>query len=292
MRSGMMRSAGVAALVAALLAVAGSAFAASSRSGPVRDRVEASMRVTGEIDIDPEGAVTSWRPDQAEKLPLAVVELLGSHVPRWRFRPVLVDGRPAAVRTNASIHLKARKAGEDSYFVEIAGARFSGAGKDGREDMPTSRRMYPPVFPEALAREGAGGTVYLLIKIARDGSVEDVMAERVDLKVAASEPRMRRMRDRFEQVAVGTARNWTFNPPRQMDDQPYWMVRVPVDFVVPGTRLPLYGEWNSYIPGPRRSNPWSQEDDGVSPDTLAAGGVYPVGRHGPELLTPLGASQG
>ncbi|MCF7221646.1 energy transducer TonB [Marilutibacter chinensis] len=275
-----------------LTLAAGSALAASPDSRPVRDRVEASMLVTGEIDIDPEGAVSSWRLDQPEKLPPAVVELLGSHVPRWRFRPVLIDGRPAAVRTSASIHLKARKAGDDSYFVEIAGARFSGASKERREDVPTSRRMYPPVFPGALAREGAGGTVYLLIRIARDGSVEDVMAERVDLKVAASEPRMRRMRDRFEQVAVGTARNWTFNPPRQMDDQPYWMVRVPIDFVVPGARLPLYGEWNSYIPGPRRPNPWSQEDDGVSPDTLAAGGVYPVGRHGPELLTPLSAPRG
>lgn len=273
----------------ALMLAAGTVLAGTPDSRPVRERVEASMLVTGTVDIDPDGSVSSWKLDQSEKLPPAVTELLAATIPGWRFKPVLIDGAPAAVRARTSIRMQARKLDGDNFLVEVAGAHF-GSHKDA--DVPTSRRLTPPRYPEELAKARVGGIVYLVVKIARDGSVEDAMAEQVNLKTIASDPQMRRIRERFEASAVHTARRWTFNPPVTPDDAPYWLARVPVEFIAPGLRETPYGEWSAYIPGERRVNPWVQEDDRVSPDMLAAGGVYPVGLRGPELLTPLDVPQG
>ncbi|WP_170288284.1 energy transducer TonB [Marilutibacter maris] len=273
----------------ALMFAAGTVLAGTPDSRPVRDRIEASMLVTGMVDIDPDGSVSSWKLDQLEKLPPAVTELLAGTIPGWRFKPILIDGEPAAVRARTSIRIQARKLDGDNFLVEVAGAHF-GSHKDA--DVPTYRRLTSPHYPTELAKAGAGGTVYLLVKIARDGSVEDAIAEQVNLKTIASDPQMRRMRGRFEAAAIYAARRWTFNPPVTPDDAPYWLVRVPVDFIAPGLRESGYGEWSAYIPGERRTNPWVQEDDRVSPDMLAAGGVYPVGLRGPELLTPLDVPQG
>lgn len=37
-----------------------------------------------------------------------------------------------------------------------------------------------------------------------------------------------------------------------------------------------YGRWESYVPGPRQPDPWSDEDEGVaiSPDALPPGQVH------------------
>lgn len=279
------------ALVALMLALSfGTAFAASSGTRPVREQVEASMLVSGQIDIDPDGSVAGYHLDKADSLPAAVVELLGKNVPNWRFEPVLVDGTPARVRSRLSVRLRARKLDDERYRVEIAGAHF-GAHDDA--DMPTSKRLVPPRYPRELALAGISGTVYLLLKVTRDGSVEDVMAEQTNLKTIANEHQMERMRERFERVAVDIARKrWTFNPPAKPGDAPYWTVRVPVEFIAPADSQPGPGQWDAYVPGPRQPNPWSLEDDAVAPDTLVAGGVYPVGRRGPQLLTPLDPSGG
>ena len=102
---------------------------------------------------------------------------------------------------------------------------------------------------------------------------------------------MRQFRDRFARAAVGAAEKWTFKPPSRGEaaSQPYWVVRVPVDFNVGGKRR--YGQWEAYVPGPRERVSWSRDEDrpGFSLDTLADGGVHMAGdTRGPKLLTPLG----
>ncbi|QDH71328.1 energy transducer TonB [Marilutibacter alkalisoli] len=275
-------------MVAVLALVVGLAVAAPPGPKSVRDRIEASMLVTGEIDIDREGQVLAYRLDEFDKLPPEVVELLDRSVPAWAFKPVEIDGSPVKVRARTSILIHASKMDEDSYRISIAKAGF---GSHDDDDMPTSKRLSPPRYPVDMAQAGVGGTVYLLIKVARDGEVLDVAPEQVNLRVVANERQLQRFRDTLAQNAIGAARRWQFNPPVKPDDSPYWVVRVPVDYVAPGHRVPKYGEWYSYVPGPRAEAPWEGVEHLDPPETLVAGGVYGIGKRGPELLTPLASPE-
>jgi hypothetical protein len=107
--------------IAALLASAG---AAAFGGGPaaVRKQVEASMLVTGKIDVDSNGTVSGFSLDRQEKLPPGVVELLGKSVPTWKFEPVLMEGKPTNVRTTMNIRLVARKLDDTNYGIEIRSA--------------------------------------------------------------------------------------------------------------------------------------------------------------------------
>ncbi|WP_330969863.1 TonB family protein [Lysobacter sp. A3-1-A15] len=244
------------------------------------------MLVTGSVDIEADGSVSAYEADEPGRLPPAVVQLLGSAVPNWRFQPIEIEGRPARVQTRASILVHAHKAPDDGYLLSIARASF---GSSDDADMPTAKRLTPPRYPSDLVRAGVGGTVYLMVKVARDGSVADAMVEQVNLRTVAKDSAMQRMRDQFAESALAGTRRWTFNPPVEPDASPYWVVRVPVHFVAPDASVPKYGDWSAYVPGPRALAPWAGVEDMDAPDTLVPGGVYRAGKQGPELLTPLGS---
>jgi hypothetical protein len=268
-----------------LVLVGASAWAAGP--GAVRKQVEASMLVTGTIDIDPEGHVVGYSLDQEDRLPEAAVSILGTHIPDWKFEPVLVAGKPSHVSVKTSIRLIAKKVDEDEYLVRVSGAHF---GSHTDVDAPrSSGLMTPPRYPRELARAGVGGTAYLIVKVGADGEVEDVIAEQVNLRAVASDGQMSRMREQLARTSIATARKWRFTPPVEpaSTDPAPWLLRVPVDFLAPGQTSPKYGAWRAYVPGPRQANPWSKDNEDVSPDTLVAGGVYPVGQSGPKLLSSL-----
>lgn len=272
----------------ALLFATSGAEAGDSRQS-ARDSIEASMLVTGTIDVDEAGAVERFAVDDAGKVPPLVRQLLDQELPGWRFEPTLADGRPAAVRTSMRIRVTARKVPgeEDSYSIGINGASFGG---DPPGEGITSLDPKPPVFPYQLLQRDVGGTVYLLLKIGRDGKVEDMVAEQVNLRAIGHTRMMRTAREVFANAAMRAARGWRFRTPAAGPDAdaPFWSVRVPVDFLLEGQRPPGYGEWSSYVPGPRVTAPWEIEEDGaVGADTYAAGGVYQVGQGSLKLLTPL-----
>lgn len=275
--------------LAALVLGSGHAAAARPEARASMERIEASMLVTGEIDIEADGSVSDYRPDQGSRLPPAVVQLLQTAVLDWQFEPVVIEGTPTRVQSRANILVQARKAEDGNYLLGITRASF---GSHEDEDVPTAKRLPPPKYPTDLARAGIGGTVYLVLKLARDGSIADVMVEQVNLKALVDESLMQRMRDQLARASLAGTRRWKFNPPAKPDDAPHWVVRVPVEFVAPDARLPRYGEWSSYSPGPQSPVPWVDAEDMGAPDTLVAGGVYSAGNHGPKLLTPLGSPGG
>lgn len=103
------------------------------------------------------------------------------------------------------------------------------------------------------------GTVYLLIKVGRDGKVEDVMAEQVDLRTAVTPMQMEQMRKWLTQPAVTAARGWEFIPPARGEDagRPFWSVRVSVDYWFdPDAGKGHESRWEACIPGPRQRPPW------------------------------------
>ena len=289
-----MRGRIVAALCLALCA--GLAFAAGPSA--VRKQTEMSMLVTGMVLIDPDGSVTGWEIDQREKLPVVVANLIEKSAPAWRFEPVTVDGSPRRAKAPMSLRVVANRLDDGNYRIAIRSGHFGEEALDTEErralggtDSVQAIQMRPPSYSMDALYMGVQGTVYLVLRIDREGRVAEVAAEQVDLRIVGDEREMRMMRDLLAKPALIAARKWTFRVPTtgEASSRHEWSVRVPVDYTLSNARQPGYGEWQAYIPGPRQAVPWRTGEDadaGQGPEALVAGQVYEVGK-GLKLLTPL-----
>lgn len=274
-------SSGLIALV--LLAIAAGAGAVPRH---VREQTEASMVLTGTISIKPDGSVNGYRIDQQDKVPDYVLSSLAQWVPAWRFKPVLVDGKAVPARAKMTLRMLAEPAGDGNTNLSIAASSF-GSGSDKVTDDIRSLKMTPPAYPPDLVQAGGQGTAYILVKVGRDGTVEDAFVERVNLSVYASKAQMRRFRMKLGQAALGAARRWTFTPPTTgpLAEESAWVARVPVNFEIGRRAAVAYGQWRAYLPGPYQRAPWLDTDD-VGSDALADDAIHTVGS-GLVLLTPL-----
>ena len=262
---------------------------AAAGPGAVRKQIEASMRVTGVIEVETDGSVSKFEIDNVDKLPTGVVEFVHNNVNEWAFAPVQVDGKPAAVRNKVSMRLVAKKLEDGQYMIRMQAASFDPYEVEEGSEV-SSKNMAPPRYPENAAKSGVSGIVYLALKIGRDGRVEDGIAEQVNLTFVASENEMAQWRGNLSRSALSAAKSWSFQPPvtGESADDPYWVVRVPVSYSIDDSRS-AYGKWRAYVPGPRQSRPWSiSAEADVSPEALADGGVHQLGSEGLRLLTPLG----
>lgn len=269
----------------ALLLASATAFAAGPLA--VRKQIEASMLVTGTIEVDPEGRVERFQFDQSEKLPSGVIGLLQRAIPDWRFEPVLVDGKAVRTGTDFSARVIGRKANETSYEISIGGVAFGGrSGKPS--ERPQSLSLTPPAYPTIAAQAGVAGNVYLLVRVDRDGRVTDAFAEQVNLKIVSDENTMERWRDVLTRAAIRATPRWRFQLPTEGPDarKEDWVVRVPVMFNL--DRPKPYGSWDAYVRGPRQRNPWHEDNEGLAfaPDALPDGQPYPIGS-GLKMTTPL-----
>lgn len=275
----------------AMLLLACSGIALAEPPAKARRQYESSMLVDGDIEVDAQGRVVRHELAGRDQLPDGVERFLDAQIAIWRFHPATIDGQPAASRNRMGLLLVAAPAGNGGFEVELRRASFNPLSrKDGYEvesvDMP------PPLYPVPAARARVSGTVYLLVRIDAQGKVLDAAAEQVNLRVAGSAAEMTRWRELLARSAEDKALQWTFRPPHKGEaaQRSDWSVRVPVNYSLDQDGK-AYGRWMTYIPGPRQRPSWLDDDDGVSPDALADGGVYPVGQdQGLRLVTPL--SQG
>lgn len=285
---------------ALLLSVPQPAIAAPTAGSvaAVRQQVESSMLVGGDIHIETDGSVSALQLRQEDKLPEGVIKLVRDNALQWRFEPIAVDGKPVRAIAPMNLRVIARKLEGGSYEISLRGVSFQKYDAVDSHSV-TSSAMTPPRYPEAAFRAGATGSVYLLVRVGRDGKVEDAFAEQVNLTFLSRESDQRRFREVFAKNAVDAAKRWTFQVPTEGDSaaQPYWNVRVPVSYAIGNSRdnkgAETYGRWTSYVAGPRESAPWRTQDQNTdaSPDTLADGGVYMADSNtGPRLLTPLQGS--
>ncbi|HYG08024.1 MAG TPA: protein tonB [Stenotrophomonas sp.] len=293
----MVKGIGVLALAIALGGgLAPAAVLASGGAGPasVRKQIESSLLVSGNVDIEPDGSVSRLDIDHEDKLPEGVVKFVRDNAMAWRFEPVIRDGKVVKARAPMNLRVVARKLDDGNYRIALRGVSFE--RYDAADPHGVSwGKMTPPSFPTDAFRSGASATVYLLVKVGRDGRVEDAVAEQVNLRIVASEGAMRRFRTLFADSTLAAARKWTFRVPAKGKeaDAPYWSVRVPVSYSLEDQPVENserdYGKWISYVPGPRQVAPWSDEqaDANFSPDTLTDGGIYMASSNAPRLLTPL-----
>lgn len=242
----------------------------------IRKTAEATMLVTGSIEVAPDGGVYNYTIDHSEWVPPSVIDLIKKSVPGWKFH--FSEHVSAIQRARMNLRIVAKPIDSEHNAIVISGATF-GDGNANATDHITYKDRQPPKYPREAIDERVNGTVFLLVRVGRQGQVQDVAVEQVNLGVYGRESQMHHFRTVLGNAALEAARNWAFNLPttgKHVID-PYWDVRVPVNFDLRPAGLPLedvYGKWEPYIPGPHESIPWQQSNpQQSSSDAIPAGSI-------------------
>src|SRR2546427_30514 len=188
--------------------LAGDASAQTTRA--VRATAEMSMVLSGQIEVTPEGAVSSLVLDQKSMLSPSIASFVEGTIGGWRFEPTLRDGKAVAARAPLRVRLRGKAMADGGYEVSMTSVNFSEYDEKATDSV-TQGRMTPPRYPEEVYRSGGQGEVLLVVRIARDGTVADVVAEQVNMTVVGRERTLAKMREILARAAVSSARKWTFN---------------------------------------------------------------------------------
>lgn len=272
--------------------LSGTALAAGP--GPQREDVQGSMVVTGSITVTPEGKVKSFVIDRAGRLPPSVVDLIGKNAPNWGFEPVVRDGVSVFAKADMNLRIVAKPLGGKTYALSISGSYFGKPSSGSKPDVGIAiKRQDPPTYPVEPGQPIISGTVFVALRVNRQGRVDADVAEQVNLDAPGTDAQMKRWRKMLADAALSAARRWTFTPPTSGPeaDDASWVVRVPVTFRTGRddnlNAARSYGKWHAYVPGPHNVPAWlAESESAASPDAVAAGRVAEVGG-GLRLTTPL-----
>jgi hypothetical protein len=264
-------------------------FAVSAAGpGAVRKQVESALHVTGTIDITPAGDVVAHALDQQEKLPKGIIDMAARLLPQWKFEPVSLQEK-AISRSKMNLLFVGKKRDDGNYSIELRSATFSGGSQDESVGLAAKGRRLPN-YPIGLVDAGISGTVFLIVKIGRDGKVINVDASHVNLRVIGNESQMAQWRRALAKASIEAARKWTFLPPTSGPeaDKPFWFGTLPFEYLIEGQEPPAYGKWQTYVAGPKALIPWLDDTlmaegntDALTPNTFHTAGS------GRRLLTPL-----
>lgn len=262
---------------------------------------EASMVVTGTITVNPDGSVASYTLDQPDKLPPAATKIASATLPKWKFQPVLEDGKPVSAKSLMSLRIVAHPIDEQHASVRISGAEF---GREVAQDQDKqsfecangacliARKRRPPSYPVDAIRNGVSGTVYVVQEVNRDGHVERQDVRQTNLRNRGSAADVRHWSQMFDDASLAVARDWTYQIPTSGEEakRDHWVVLVPVNFMI-GDYEYAYGQWEPYIPGPVQDIPWARDDEHIASsggsDAIPANGNAFVADSRFVLLTPL-----
>lgn len=280
--------------IAGLLCLFVSAAALATGWGAANKRAEDGMLVYGSIAVAPDGSVAKFAIDQDDQLPPAVREMLAKAIPAWKFAPVTAGGQQADAVATMGLRVVAQPVGKGSYKIGVASAWFGRVAGNPAEAI-SFKHQVSPGFPANAARTGVTGTVYALLKIGPDGKVVDAAAAQVDLRILANDDQLAAWRKVFADYSLNALRKDTFNVPTTGPEagKPYWMVGVAEAYYLLGSyvpasaRKPLYGHWQTYIPGPVSKPDWVADPQVAnSANAMPEGGVR-VASTQLRLLTPL-----
>ena len=281
--------------LAGMLGVWLSCVALEAQADDFRNVAEASMLLRGTVEINPDGSVHGYAIQGSETLAPIVVEVIQKNLPNWRFQ--LATTSTTVVKEMMTLRLVAKAVDDKHDAISIGAATFGNPDPD--DEHVRFRTRKPPHYPLDASQAGISGTVYLLARVGRDGRVQHVSAEQVNLGKLTYKPLMERYRKDLANAAIAAAKDWTYDVPTkgELVDAPYWYVRVPVKFYVsafsgePRKTAPQYGTWEVYIPGPKQDIPWVEDHSLVAdaPDAIPDGALHQLGSS-TRLATSLGGS--
>jgi hypothetical protein len=266
-----------------------------------RKSIEASMLITGLIAVNPDGGVYGYSLDDRGKLPDDVVKLIDRTLPAWKFEPVKVNDKPVLAKALMSLRIVARQGPRGQYQASVEGANFAREAAQSLKSpecsngaclTPVERK--PPSYPFELLRDGVSGTVYVALRVNREGRVADASVRQVDLRKIADEGNLKAWRFALMRASLTAVRDWKFNIPTTGDEanKNSWTVVVPINYLLAGiTPRPEYGKWDVYVPGPIQDIPWVNDETGRtasngSADAIPDNGVAFVADTRFVLLTP------
>jgi len=273
---------GSAALVVAMLLPGSSVHA----TGP-KDPVEASMLVSGTVEVLPDGKVGSYSLYKAEKLPPPILDLIKRAAPTWKFE--LGEAHTTPFQEKMSLRIVATNADDHHITVRVASANFS--DKDEAEDATIQwAHRVSPVYPPLSLNNHVTGTVYLLVRVGLDGKVTDVGAEQVNMGVSIPNAALKaKFREDLTHAAIKVSKYWRFQLPTSgnLAQAPFWYARIPVNFGMNSGSDTPYGEWEVYEPGPREHIAWAEESAlaAEAPDAIPDGSIHLLGS-GTRLISP------
>ena len=249
------------------------AAAAGRPAAAVQGEAVITMRLDGEISVDPQGRVHEYK-IRTQTTP-GVQQLLDRVIPTWRFEPVVVGGKPVIARSPMRVVLAASES-DGGYRIQIDNVLFMPNSeeeyavdkqlRDAQDGYSITRvQMRPPSYPAQLLHAGVGGVVLLNVLVSPDGSVEDVAAVQSSLlDVRGRARQLEPGRIILERNAVANARRWKFRidaaDPRALSASARTL-RVPVEYMIdrPGNRE-LAGAWRHEFRGPNIPAPWLRDD--------------------------------
>lgn len=258
----------------------------------VRKTAEASVLVTGSLEVNPDGTLHGYTLDHPEKLPPVVVEVIGKNIVQWEFK--LSASAKEVVKSTMSLRVVAKPVADGKFNVFVQGASFGQA--EANAATVSYKEHSAPRYPRLAVEARVSGTVYLLVRVGRDGAVMDVAAEQVNLDQYGTQADMDRFRKILADASIDAATHWTYNLPTKGTsiNDPYWVVRVPVNYSLHQMgaldKVHKYGDWDVYIPGPRQTPSWI--DAGLanqSPDATPDGSLA-SGNSSIQLVTRLGGA--
>lgn len=276
--------------MAVLLCAAMSSTVLATEASDIRKTAEASMLVTGWIEVMPDGSVHSYSIDHSEKIPPVVLQLVQNNIPAWKFK---VDNHVAVIeRARMNVRIVAKQMDDKHDSIGITSA-FFGNGSGIGTDYVSYKNVVVPTYPKIALNARVDGTAYLLVRVNRQGVAQDAVAEQVNLGEYGSEHEMQHYRKVLADAALEAVKRWTFNLPTtgpHMSDD-HWDIRIPVNFDLHMMGAPqedMYGKWKGYIPGPRTPIPWLQNPtpSAQGNDAIPAGSISQADEH-LHLTTPL-----
>lgn len=237
----------------------------------VRATAESALTVTGTIDVDAAGKVLAFTLDQPEKLPPGVVTMAGDNIPAWTFEPMVLPEGKTASRMRMSMLFVASKRGDGTLTVALRHPTFSTL--DGPPTFRVVRSGGTFSYPPRALQAGVTGAVYMVVRFDRTGTITDAMVEQVNLGVVDSEAGMAKWRRILAEAAlrdivkvrVEAADTWV------ADGQQTQIGRIPLMYTFDDAPGMQYGQWVTYVPGPRTEIPWSDAAPlkATAPDALA-----------------------
>jgi hypothetical protein len=257
-------------LVLAMALVLGVGTAsAQRRAQAVSDVLETvvTMRVDGQLTIDPQGRVSDYRIDTP--LVDALSQSLGRAVRTWTFRPVLADGVATRATATMRVSLVAVES-EGKYRVKIDNVIFPGeVTRPAEGSAPpkeiAGRALTPPHYPVGLMRSGVTGIVLLAIQVDEQGKAAQVNSVQTMLYDVSGKARTLQLAvGILENNAVDAARHWTFSLPADFAQRPaaQRVVMIPVEYTLDRTPSSGKGPWRTVIRTPRRDIAWLHDKAG------------------------------
>lgn len=265
-------------------------MAAAQSTRQMSRQAEVSMLLTGHVDVDAEGSVTSHQIDRDVEIPGNVVDLVARVAAKWRFEPAIHGEEAAPSRLRMTLRLVARPKDDGGYRVSIESGGFEDVSMRPTDRLTVSEDdKVLPSYPKNMAQRGVGATAYVVVKVGPDGRAEDAFVERVDLLAFGKKRDMERMRLAFAENAVDALLGWSYLPPTtgRLASDPYWVGRIVINYCLDQCSDGEPGVWNMYLPGPRNPSPdWMDKSGLGEGDALMAGEVQ-MGGGQRRLLTSL-----